>query len=196
MKLGAGGGILWVLGAIGCTVGDSSGESATDPPACADGSPAMTMGTGESAYAPMADGAQAVIVQGAQGGWHLWTAAELTGVGPQVTVVGSAVLIENGLVLASADEEPAWIDLANSPGGALYDAEACTGSFFGLETRLDDFVPPGGSSTLEVICALVNREIAFTVTVTDVGSGASVTDTRTVLGHPDETTASSCRAMN
>ncbi|MEQ1571636.1 MAG: hypothetical protein ABMA64_38765 [Myxococcota bacterium] len=156
---------------------------------------AMVHGTGETAVEPLVVGQELTIVNGPQGGWHVWTAAELTGFGPEITVLGSVVATANGAVLASATSEPVWMDLSVSPGDWTYDPATCAGAFYGHETRLDDFVPAGGDSTLEVICNLNGRSLDVTLEVTDVASGEALTSTVAVLGRPDQTTQTSCAQL-
>lgn len=190
----------WTILVAGC-----SGEEPTDTGStgseCPDAPLAMAVGTGEIAYEPLADGDEATIVQGPQGGWHLWTAASLTGVGPQVSVVTSITVVENGLVVAapndgaSGHDGPKYLDLT-VPGAGTYDAGACSGTFFGQQTRMDDFVAPDGGTLLDVICALNNRALDFAFTVTDVDSGDTVSDSVQVIGRPDQTTADSCKAIH
>ena len=39
----------------------------------------VEVGTGQSDFEPLADGADVVLVHGAQGGWHVWTAFRVRG---------------------------------------------------------------------------------------------------------------------
>src|SRR5687767_1091538 len=62
-------------------------DTGPEPVVC----PAFTveLGTGQGFYIPLVEGDRVVMVHGGQGGWHLWTAARVTG-GPILEVRSTA----------------------------------------------------------------------------------------------------------
>lgn len=51
--------------------------------ACASGPPSLELGTGLDAFGSIEDGQDLPMIEGAQGGWHLWIAAHAESIDPE-----------------------------------------------------------------------------------------------------------------
>lgn len=169
-------------------------DSGTEPSGCADVVPSFVLGTGETAYASLADGDGIEMTNGPQGGWHLWTGGSLTAMGPTLEITGSTVTVTRTATKIGGNGQAQVVDLSD-PAFGTWDAVGCSGTFAGVFTFLDDFVPPTGTSTLEIICNLEGEELEFVVDVKDVASGAVASDTRVVRARLDDLNVPACASL-
>lgn len=153
---------------VSVACGPDAGDSA--PPAPCTAEPAVVPGKGEFTHEPLDDGDRVVMTFGPQGGWHLWTSAEVVGLGPLLEVRASVTVRRTGMSVAGSNDLPLPVDLAE-PGVGTWDDVGCTGTFFGAYTYLDDPVPPPGQSMIDVICRLDGEVFDFGLEVTDVETG-------------------------
>jgi hypothetical protein len=181
------------LALLGCAGAGCEGGSVVidDPAGCADAALTVEIGTGQYTHEALADGDPVTIVNGPQGGWHVWTSGRLTATTSVVLAHASLVGNETGESLAGANDAPWSFDVAE-PGLGSWDEATCTGEFYGQFAFVDDVVPPSAESYLDFICGLENRELTFTLTVTDSLTGEEASDTRTVRAVLDPSNVSYC----
>jgi hypothetical protein len=75
-----------LLAMLACDGGDAA-ESGCDPAdPCACEPAAVEVGGGEDAFVPVSDGAEAVMVHGPQGGWHVLASARFANTSETVTI--------------------------------------------------------------------------------------------------------------
>ncbi|MCB9689715.1 MAG: hypothetical protein H6738_24430 [Alphaproteobacteria bacterium] len=159
--------VAWLVLAIGC-----SGTSSTSPTdqseleGCGASVDALP-GTGAEMYIPLDALDPVVMVHGPQGGWHVETAAFVTGSTAEVSVLPRIVRKSDGVRLAG-DQQEQFIALVD------YDDDACTGSFFSVRAFLDDTFGEldTGTSPQDVICGLAGEILTLTIAVTDLNTGA------------------------
>ncbi len=58
---------------------------------CAEVEPTLELGTGDRGFEPIEDGQDLPMIEGAQGGWHLWISLRTTGLDPSDARVAMAV---------------------------------------------------------------------------------------------------------
>src|SRR5687767_3262710 len=93
--------------ASGCVPGDGGDSGPSGSPVEPCEMPLdIAIGWGEYAYVPLEDGGEATMVHGLQGGWHIDLAVSLTGSTPKVSSAPGIVLLDEGLQIAGADQEP------------------------------------------------------------------------------------------
>ncbi|MEN0065264.1 MAG: hypothetical protein AAGA48_24175 [Myxococcota bacterium] len=139
----------------------------------------VTLGTGVTAFEPLAANDEVIMVFGPQGGWHIDVAARVTGAGPDVEVLPMAERLSDGLALAG-DQVSSLVALVD------YDAENCAGDVVGIRAFLDDADPGPDVPYADFICSLDGAEVELSVDVSDFGTrtGTSklVVTTRTDVG--------------
>lgn len=165
---------LLAVGGCGGLVGGTD-KGTVEPETCEGTEPTITVGTGQYGYEALEDGDPVVVVNGPQGGWHVWTSAIVTASSSTLTV--HTTLEAPGFAqhsLAGSDDVPWVVDLS-APGVGSWDEGTCSGELYGQYTLVNDAVPPGGSY-LDFICGLEGRELVLGGTITDgdVEAGDSV----------------------
>lgn len=154
--------------------GGSTGD--TGPDTCLRSVPGLTVGQGADRYIALAPTDDVYIVHGQQGGWHVDTSGIVVGTGPTVR-------LRPTLTIPSTSEQLAGDQDSENRALVDYDAETCTGTFFGLRAFLDDTSPPEGMRAH--LCALDGVEAEIAVWVADLVSGAEVTAAARAILHPD-----------
>jgi hypothetical protein len=160
--------------------------------------PSLTLvpGTGQFSFEPFDLKAGVEMVNGKQGGWHLWTAGQLCGVGPTIAVDPSVVEVAGGRNLCGSQKSdvPINVNLADNPAYGQYDADSRSGTFYNQLALLDDMFEdlPPGTATIDVICALAGAEVDFTIQVTDLESGATDSATTRLTMHLDPQNIPDC----
>ena len=148
----------------------------------------VTLGTGLDAYLALADGDPAQMVHGPQGGWHIDSAGLVTGPSIQVAITPSLHLGDRQI---AGDQQPWFTALA------AWDAESCSGEFWGVRAYIDDEVtglPPGTDVLQDYICPLAGQSLRFSVVVEDLDSGVTSTDEVTVRVLLDPYDVNACAA--
>jgi hypothetical protein len=169
-----------LLAALAACTDDDGITGDTSVPEVCPGPLSLEPGTGEFTYAPfdLTNGIE--MVNGEQGGWHLWTAGRLCNVGPTISVKPVVIEVSRGRALCGTGEfdAPVFLDLS-IPETGNYDAATRTGEFYGVFALLDDMFAdlPKGSSLLDAICTLGGATIDFTIDVTDTETGETVSET-------------------
>lgn len=163
-------------------------------PACAETAPAVTLGTGQWEFEPLTEGQPVVIVNGPQGGWHVWTSGQVTAEAPELMLHSTLEAPGFQQPLAGTDDAPWAIDLSE-PATGSWDPAACAGEFFGQYTLVNDATPPDGKSYLDFICGLEGRELVLAVTITDPRTGEEASDVRTVRGQLDPANVGYCHSL-
>ncbi len=170
--------LMTLVGCAGDTTGsdtDVTGDTAdTDTDTvvgdCTDGGIALEVGSGELAFEALSSGDGVNMVHGPQGGWHLEAAGRVVGAKQEISILPKIVLSGMGDLQVAGDQQAQFVALAN------YDAETCTGDFFGVRTFLDDVLtPPNGGTYQEFICEMAGTA-TLEITVEDITTGASVTE--------------------
>lgn len=174
-------------GWLGC-----QGDSDDSEPSCEGLEPSLSLGTGEFHFEAIDDGDAVTLVNGPQGGWHVWTSGLLTGLGPVVSVLATLVDEQSAIPIAGSDDLPVTLDLSE-PGTGTFAPDTCAASFFGLFAYIDDAQPMGEDSYLDLICMLEGRPLSFSAKVTDEASGAVVTDSVRVRARLDPKNVPYCR---
>jgi hypothetical protein len=137
----------------------------------------VALGTGDTAYAPLADGDDVVIVHGFQGlnAFHLDVAGRVTG---DVGSVDVAITVER---LATGDVAVEPGDPGATGSIAIAPADACSGDFWGFRAIFDTSLPwvdsPG-------VCALDGERFRVAIDVTDLATGDAASDAVEVVVHP------------
>jgi hypothetical protein len=94
----------WMIG-CGCSADDfSANAQPIDPPKPSAGTQAalsVDLGTGETTFAALADGADVAYVSGPQGGYHVWTAVRVHDASVRSVRVNLAVLRADGSALGT-----------------------------------------------------------------------------------------------
>ena len=152
----------------------------------------LSLGTGEFHFEPLEDGAAVTMVNGPQGGWHVWTSGQLVGLGPVVSVLATLVDELSAIPIAGSDDLPVTLDLSEA-GTGTFTPGTCEGSFFGQFAYIDDARPMGNDSYLDLICMLEGRPLAFSAKVTDEVTGAVVSDSVRVRARLDPKNVPYCR---
>lgn len=172
--------------AAGCA-GD--GDDKTDSGAvggCTDGSPTVSVGTGDVSFVALAAGDPVTIVFGPQGGWHIDVGGSVTAMNQEVAVTPKVTLVSQATQIAG-DQQPQYIGLAS------YDDAACTGQFWGIRAFVDDVVtPPLGMSYAEMICTFEGQELTLEVTVEDITTGKTATSSQSVIARLDAAAMAAC----
>lgn len=185
---------LLLAALVACTDDDGTTGDTSVPEVCP-GPLSLEPGTGEFAYAPFDVENGIEMVNGEQGGWHLWTAGRLCNVGPTISVKPTVVELGQGRTLCGSGEfdTPVFLDLS-IPETGNYDAGTRTGEFYGLIALLDDMFAdmPQGTTPLQVICALGGSTIDFTIEVTDTETNETVSQTTTLPMRLDPDNVSQC----
>jgi hypothetical protein len=135
---------------------DSAAETggSDGPPPC---TPALEIGTGDVSFQALNPGDPVTIVYGPQGGWHVWTAGRVTGLGPTLRVLPGLTDLATGTPIAGlADTDDTTILLA--------DFDGCSGSFAGQRAIIDDWVPPEGP-LIDYICGLAGTPLRLDLAV-------------------------------
>lgn len=131
------------------------------------------------------------LVNGPQGGWHIWIAGRMQGLHTEIAAHASARDVRGDVWLAGSNDAPVSLDL--SEAGA-YDKDACSGDLYGQRAYLDDAaLPAWADSMLDLVCYLEDRPIELTLTLTDLATGLTASDTVTTLGALDPANVSYCR---
>ncbi|MBX2798673.1 MAG: hypothetical protein KTR31_13410 [Myxococcales bacterium] len=125
----------------------------------------LRVGTGPTGFTPLAGGDPLPMVFGSQGGWHIDLSAEVTNSHQSVEV--SAVV-----TVPSIDQQVAGDANTSYVGLVDYDDLACTGEVWSVRIFVDDFAP----ATNDRICMLHGQDAVFEVTVTDLESEQTVTE--------------------
>lgn len=163
--------------------GDTS-TTETDVDPC-DASVGATIGTGEASFIALAEGDEIDLTWGAQGGFHLWTAAKLTGLdGPTILLHGHAKVVSTGEEFAGFEQTDIGMDVSQPALGGVggtYNPGLCTGSFWGQFTFVDTAYLPQN----RFVCNLTGQEIEFSVDVTDLTSGEVATSSVRVIAAQD-----------
>lgn len=140
-----------LLGCAGGAVEDSAGQHACDAPL------RIELGTGETAYAPLVEGQEVVMVHGPQGGWHVDVAARVHHVGQYVAVTPALHLVAHQEQIAG-DQQAEYLELPD------WTEEGCAGTFWGKRAFLDDH--PGTDQRF--ICSLAGERAILSVVVVDL----------------------------
>jgi hypothetical protein len=165
--------------AAGCATDDAPAPDAVvdtglSAARCGGASMSLDVGSSEVAFEPVADGAQVQLVHGPQGGWHLDVAGAVTGAGQEVAIMPRVLATTRGDLQVAGDQQPDFIALAG------YDDDRCAGEFFGVRAYIDDVgTAPDGLTYLEFVCSLAG-EALLEVTVEDIATGVSVTESVSV----------------
>ena len=161
---------------------DAGGDSGDAP--CDEGPAKVTAGVGEFDFDLPTSGGSVNMVHGPQGGWHLDTAALISGTGDVVQIVPTLVLTSDGTSIAGLEQIPETVALGS------YDAEACEGKIVSIRAYLDDVQQPAPYS--DFICSLDGKEVELTLTVTDVVTGDSGSGSTTFILKTDPADATLC----
>lgn len=179
-----------MVGASACGRG---GDDSANADAC-DREPAVVLGAGQFTHTALAEGDRVEMTFGEQGGWHVWTSASVTGMGPSLLALSTLTVNRTGLVVAGADGVPWPVD-ASLAGDGTWDPKTCTGTFFGQFTYLDDAVPPAGEGMIDVICRLDAEALQFSIEVSDADGDATATATLPIRPILDPANVSYCAAQ-
>ncbi len=164
---------------------DSPADSVPPPDSAAPCTPDLEIGTGVTAFLPLADGDPVTIVYGSQGGWHVETAGIPSGLGPSARILSALFDQRTGAQIAGLDET----DVASAPLTAY---DGCAGTFAGVRAVIDDYLPPEGS-LFAYICGLDGAPLRLDVSASDLPDGtpppfaAVVTRSVEVVGTGDPT---------
>lgn len=194
----------WVcpmIGLMGCATDETdtgsttpTGDSSTGPVDPCEAPLGVTLGTGAASYVALAEGDDIELTWGEQGGFHLWTAAKLSGLdGPTILLHGRAQVVSTGEEFAGYLQPDIGMDVSQPQigGGGIggtYNVTTCTGSFWGQFTFVDtDYLPPS-----RFVCDLPGQEIEFSLDVTDLTSKEVATSTLRLIAASDPNPDSRC----
>ncbi len=127
------------------------------------GAPEVLVGEGQSAYLPLADGAEAQVEAGPQGGYHVWVAVRVKNLKQSGTVTEVTGRIDE----LGYDLPPFSVVFTLDPDEGGY----C--KIYGLRFRLDDETHP--------VESVLGKTLDITVTLTDADGDVGVGTKRVVL---------------
>lgn len=136
------------------------------------------MGTGETTFLPLSDGADLMLVFGSQGGWHLTTAVQVSAASPLVSFHPTASTVDDGTHV-SGDQVAEYRELVP------YEQASCAGTATNLRVFLD------GSDPVHA-CSLRDRLVEITMEVMDLQTDVAIFATRRVTVRGDPNDASTC----
>jgi hypothetical protein len=191
-----------VIGLAACSGSPSGdgkdGDSGSTAEGCTSQDLSVVVGTGELAYEPLNAGDVVTTVHGPQGGWHIWTAVDVSFSEPQVSIQPTVTVPDYGDIQVSGNQQPQFVALSN------YDETSCNGQFYGMRSFIDtdsavlDGLCSGGfepacDNAQAVICALAGHEMDLCVTVADIVDGRSATSCTTVTAQLDPVDEPACQ---
>ncbi|MCA9489605.1 MAG: hypothetical protein KC621_06765 [Myxococcales bacterium] len=173
----------WLVLALGCAGSTSPPTDSSSQLEGCGGSVGVLPGTGAEMYVPLDDLDPVIMVHGPQGGWHVETAAFVTGSTAEVSILPTIVRRSDGVQFAGEQQEQ-FIALAE------YDDDGCSGSFFSVRAFMDDTFGELDAYTnpQDVICGLAGEILTLTVHVMDLNtlvSGEASVDVTATLDPND-----------
>jgi hypothetical protein len=169
----------WLVVAL-CACNTEDADSGTIPaPTC--GEPSLSVGTGSFSYAPFAaTDPSAEVIYGQQGGWHVWVAGDIVGIGPKIVQTPTLTLVDTGTIIAGDPPLPEGVDLSVPPPstGLLTGIHGlqteCGWQFAGGHAFLLDNLFGGGKTNVEAIRGLDGLAARLDVSVSDLETGEIV----------------------
>ena len=175
-----------VLGLGACEMEEpADGSDTGGPEGCLADDLGLSLGTGVLEYSPVSENDDITIVHGPQGGWHIDVAGRLSNTGQEVSIAPTVTLLETGDQLAG-DQNPSLQAIVD------YDADACTGDFFGLRAFIDDFSPQDDLPYQAFVCSLGGKQLALSVRVTDFATNRTVVEEVTLVAAHDAVDQENC----
>lgn len=146
----------------------------TEPVACTELGPTITIGTGDVAFVPLAEGDEVVMVHGPQGGWHVDVAARIGNTHQTIAFRPSITLDATGEAVASEPQD-AYVALAGFT--------ECDGEVWGQRCYIDEHEPTDQA----FVCSLAGESATIVVRVTDPQTGLSASAEQRVTLAADPT---------
>ena len=151
---------------------DHEDTAPPEPMGCLDYDPAIEIGTGYSAWWPLEEGQELIMVHGPQGGWHMLCAARVFHTDPLVEI-SFTVTTEGGVVVADN-----LYQVALFPG-----PNECSGVYSGMYAFLDvRELEEGERDTPPELLAY--QPLIIDMSVVDA-QGRAASDQRIVTAVPD-----------
>lgn len=166
------------------TVTTPTTDTDTAPTSCYASGPTTVLGTGDTGYVPLNSGDEIMVVHGAQGGWHLATAARVSGVSDIAQFVPSAAFSATG-------EPVAGVVTPENREFTDYDAEACTGSVWNVRAYVGNLAVATGDLAA-FVCTLEGAAVTLRVQVTDLTTGLATEATAEVTTRVDPADLAEC----
>ena len=152
--------------AVGIGLAGCGGGAPVDDDGCLGGA-TVEVGTGQEAYEPVEDGDAVTIQHGPQGGWHIWTAIDVRGTGPNVSVLPGVDWPAGGTSLTYG-VQATFVAL-------VYDDATCEGTHSGEFGYID--TDSGPVKGLDLICSLAGETLVLSAEVEDLDHpGSTLTD--------------------
>ena len=157
---------------LGCPVGNDLAASCTDTGACACDSASVEVGGGDVEFIPLTDGADATMVHGPQGGWHVLGSARMSNFSPIVRIHYTVTVEATGAIVAD-----------NNYRVEMRTDGECSGYYAGMYGYLDvRELADGELDTPPEL--LAGQELRLTMEVADE-QGAAATDSLMVIAALD-----------
>ncbi|MEK6607742.1 MAG: hypothetical protein AABZ30_08795 [Myxococcota bacterium] len=137
---------------------EDASDAGASPSDDASGGASLVVGTGEKTFVALDDVAGVPLIEGPQGGYHVWIALRAREIGPRVAVAYGLRDAQSGEELAIEGLSLPALDLADASGGAR--------EFAGLRGFLSLFEAK----------AYVGRRVALWAIVTDDATGVTAED--------------------
>lgn len=125
--------------------------------ACAPVEPAMELGTGLTAFEPIVDGQDLPMIEGAQGGWHVWLSLRVRGL--ESPVVHVALVTEP--LPAERPRQTTFLDISLQPAGEWDEVVGVAAVFTAPECFQDHDVRLSATVTDPTGATLADERVAI-----------------------------------